>query len=116
MSIFSKMPFYLAFVFIFFVSNVNGGPQSPLATAKSSQKAFEFVEKAEAELSEAAKKAVEIEWNYATNITDENEKIKLDYTVSKIITYPLTFIYIYEDKTDSKQEIVENHQNHEFIL
>jgi len=64
---------------LIFISNVHGVPQSPVGTAKSSQKAFDFVTKAEAEFKEASIKASHIEWAYATNITDENEKKKLEY-------------------------------------
>ena len=84
MTILQWSPLYLVgiYVCIFFISNVSGIPQSPVATAKSSQEAFEFVAKAESELHEAGKKATQIEWAYATNITDENEKKKLENTVS----------------------------------
>ena len=84
MTILQWSPLYLVgiYVCIFFISNVSGIPQSPVATAKSSQEAFEFVAKAESELHKAGKKATQIEWAYATNITDENEKKKLENTVS----------------------------------
>lgn len=82
MTILQWSPLYLVgiYVCIFFISNVSGIPQSPVATAKSSQEAFEFVAKAESELHKAGKKATQIEWAYATNITDENEKKKLENT------------------------------------
>ena len=81
MTILQWSPLYLVGI-LFFISNVSGIPQSPVATAKSNQEAFEFVAKAESELHEAGKKATKIEWAYATNITDENEKKKLENTVS----------------------------------
>merc|ERR1739838_471262 len=88
MTILQWSPLYLVgiYICIFFISNVSGVPQSPVATAKSSQEAFEFVAKAESELHEAGKKATQIEWAYATNITDENERKKLENTSKKTWT------------------------------
>ncbi len=55
----------------------------PLQVGKSltleEQKAEEFVARAEKELIENTRKATVIEWAYYTNITDHNEKAKLDY-------------------------------------
>ena len=72
-------------IFVFFVLTainfVSGVPQHPVGIAKSSQKAFEFVTRAEKELHEAAKKYTVIEWAYATNITDYNEKKRLEFQV-----------------------------------
>ena len=42
-----------------------------------------FIKWAEKQLEENRVKQVSIEWAYATNITDHNEKIKLDYQVRK---------------------------------
>ena len=43
-----------------------------------------FIDRAEEELEQNTIKAVFISWDYNTNITDHNEKIKLDYQVRKI--------------------------------
>ena len=43
-----------------------------------------FINQAEKQLEENRVKQVLINWAYATNITDHNEKIKLDYQVRKI--------------------------------
>ena len=48
------------------------------------QKALDFVKSAEKQLEEAAIKSTELEWAYATNITDENEAIKTKYQVCKL--------------------------------
>ena len=44
---------------------------------------FRFIDKAEKELEQNAIKYVFISWAYKTNITDHNEKIKLDFQVRK---------------------------------
>ena len=45
---------------------------------------FRFIDRVEEELEQNTIKAVFISWDYKTNITDHNEKIKLDYQVRKI--------------------------------
>ena len=58
---------------------------SPLGSAKQSQEeteAYAFLEQAEKELHESAKKYVIIEWAYASNITDHNEEERKKYNVS----------------------------------
>ena len=42
-----------------------------------------FIDQAEKQLEENRVKQVLINWAYATNITDHNEKIQLDYQVSR---------------------------------
>ena len=58
-----------------------------------------FIDRAEKQLEESRVKAVFIDWAYATNITDHNEKIKLDYQVRKCNEYVFTqvkyIIYMY---------------------
>ena len=49
-----------------------------------------FIYQAEKQLEENRVKQVLINWAYATNITDHNEKIKLDYQVSKYNEYDTT--------------------------
>ena len=49
-----------------------------------------FIDQAEQQLEENRVKQVLINWAYATNITDHNEKIKLDYQVSKYNEYDTT--------------------------
>ena len=49
-----------------------------------------FIDQAEKQLEENRVKQVLINWAYATNITDHNEKIKLDYQVSKYNEYDTT--------------------------
>ena len=92
MRIISQCPIYFwgLLALLIFISNVFGVPQSPVGTAKSSQKAFDFVTKAEAEFKEASIKASHIEWAYATNITDANEKKKLEYQVSFVCLFVST--------------------------
>ena len=53
------------------------------------QKALDFVKSAEKQLEEATIKATELEWAYATNITDENEAKKTKFQVDqqKIIDF-----------------------------
>ena len=58
---------------------------SPLGSAKQSQEeteAYAFLEQAEKELHESAKKYTIIEWAYASNITDYNEEKRKEYNVS----------------------------------
>ena len=58
---------------------------SPLGSAKQSQEeteAYSFLEEAEKELHEAAKKYTNIEWAYASNITDYNEEKRKEFNVS----------------------------------
>ena len=58
---------------------------SPLGSAKQSQEeteAYAFLEEAEKELHESAKKYTIIEWAYASNITDYNEEERKKYNVS----------------------------------
>ena len=43
-----------------------------------------FIDRAEEELEQNTIKAVFIEWAFESNITDHNEKIKLDYQVRKL--------------------------------
>eukprot|EP00096_Caligus_rogercresseyi_P012149 TRINITY_DN5005_c0_g1_i1.p1 TRINITY_DN5005_c0_g1~~TRINITY_DN5005_c0_g1_i1.p1 ORF type:complete len:671 (-),score=146.93 TRINITY_DN5005_c0_g1_i1:391-2403(-) len=56
--------------------------QSPLETAKAPSKeetrAIKFIEEAEEALRASAEKGGFASWNHATNLTDYNEKIKLD--------------------------------------
>ena len=57
---------------------------SPLGSAKQSleeTEAYAFLENAEKELHEAAKKYTIIEWAYASNITDYNEEERKKYSV-----------------------------------
>ena len=49
-----------------------------------------FIDQAEKQLEENRVKQVLINWAYATNITNHNEKIKLDYQVSKYNEYDTT--------------------------
>lgn len=56
----------------------------PLASAQWNEvetQASNFIDRAEKELHAAAIKHTFIEWNYESNITDHNEKIKLEYQV-----------------------------------
>jgi hypothetical protein len=60
--------------------------QSPTETASfnaEERKANRFIEKAEAELLKNTERQTFVEWAYESNITDHNEKIKLDYQVRK---------------------------------
>ncbi len=52
-------------------------PGEPLSPEE--QRAAAFVTKAEEELLENARQATLVEWAYYTNITDHNEKVRLDY-------------------------------------
>ena len=49
-----------------------------------------FIDRAEKQLEENRVKQVFIDWAYATNITDHNEKIRLDYQVRKCYKYVFT--------------------------
>ena len=49
-----------------------------------------FIYQAEKQLEENHVKEVFIDWAYATNITDHNERIKLDYQVRKYNEYDTT--------------------------
>ena len=51
---------------------------------------FRFIDRVEEELEQNTIKAVFISWDYKTNITDHNERIKLDYQVSKYNEYDTT--------------------------
>jgi hypothetical protein len=60
--------------------------QSPTERASfnaEERKADRFIEKAEAEMLNNAERHTFIEWAYSSNITDHNEKIKLDSQVRK---------------------------------
>jgi hypothetical protein len=48
------------------------------------QKALEFVTKSEGELEKVAQNFIVLAWAYDSNITDYNEKRKLDYEVHLI--------------------------------
>jgi hypothetical protein len=58
--------------------------QSPVGNAQMNveeRQALTFVTKFEAELEKATQKYSDIQWAYATNITDYNEKNQLEYQV-----------------------------------
>ena len=64
--------------------------QHPVPSSKWNsveQKVSKFIDEAERELQEAANKQTFVEWDYATNINDENEAKRLDYQVIQLITY-----------------------------
>lgn len=61
--------------------------QSPVGTAKDGtveEKAAKFMKEAEDELLQMAQKAVLVEWNFASNITDETEKKALEFKVVEL--------------------------------
>ena len=60
---------------------VSGNPQHPLPVGEKGN-AENFVKRAEKELHEAGKISTVIEWAYASNITDYNEKRRLENQVS----------------------------------
>ncbi len=73
--------------------------QSPLETASlnaEERKVARFIERAESELWANTQKHTIVEWAYESNITDHNEKRKLDYQVRlSYAYYLLRSIYCY---------------------
>ena len=82
-------------------------PQSPLGTAKISfeeKNALDFVTRAEKELHINGIEGTKVAWAYASNITDHNEKIQLEFQVR------LRFLHFFKlsenDFTEKVQPIV----------
>ncbi len=76
------MKIFKFFVFIPNILSVFG--QHPIPSAKFSVeevKVAEFIAKAEADLWKDTQIATEIEWAYESNITDHNEKMRLEKEV-----------------------------------
>ncbi len=74
--------------------------QSPLETASlnaEERKVARFIERAESELWANTQKHTIVEWAYESNITDHNEKRKLDYQVRLSYTYTMhnTYYVVY---------------------
>lgn len=90
-------------IILFWITIVRVSGQDPVASVGDEfveEKAAKFVEHAEKELEQLSEKASFIEWNYATNLTDENEQKSLESQVWMVLsTHPIVILVLHSGFT-----------------